>query len=132
MLPRTSTKAKRQPPARHGAAACSCDHTATRGPRAGTGRTASAVDPALKASNITRLNRAQGQVRGIVRMIEEDRYCPDVIVQLAAAQESLRAVARNVLKNHLKYCARAAIKAGGAEADAMCNELIGVLSKLAK
>ena len=96
------------------------------------GRKAVAVDQVLKASNIVRLKRAEGQVRGVVRMVEEDRYCADTIIQIAAAQESLRAVAKNLLKNHLKHCARAALKAGEAEADAMCNELMDVMSKIAR
>ena len=97
-----------------------------------SGRKAFAIEPGLKSSNITRLKRAEGQVRGIIGMIEADRYCPDVIIQIAAAQESLRAVAKNLLKNHLKHCARAAIKAGEAEADAMCDELMDVMSRLTK
>lgn len=95
-------------------------------------RKAVEVEQDLKASNITRLKRAEGQVRGIVRMVEEDRYCADTIIQIAAAQESLRAVAKNLLKNHLRHCARAALKAGEAEADAMCTELMDVMSKIAR
>jgi len=95
-------------------------------------RKAVAVEPDLKAANLIRLKRTAGQVQGIVRMVEADRYCADVIIQIAAAQESLRAVAKNLLKNHLKHCARAALKAGAAEADAMCNELMDVMSKIAR
>ncbi len=98
----------------------------------GPGGRAVGIDGSIKVSNITRLKRAEGQVRGIVRMVEEDRYCADVIIQIAAAQESLRAVAKNLLKNHLKHCARTALKAGEAEADAMCNELMDVMSKIAR
>lgn len=101
-------------------------------PSTKAGRKAVAVDYGLKASNIVRLKRAEGQVRGIVRMVEEDRYCADTIIQIAAAQESLRAVAKNLLKNHLKHCARAALKAGEAEAEVMCNELMDVMSKIAR
>ncbi|MDP1661720.1 MAG: metal-sensitive transcriptional regulator [Phycisphaerales bacterium] len=113
------------------AAACPCG-TAPCGVDDGPGRRAVAVEPALKAANITRLRRAEGQVRGIAKMVEDDRYCTDVIVQIAAAQESLRAVAKNLLKNHLKHCARAAVKAGPAESEAMCDELMDVMSKLAR
>ncbi|CAG1008616.1 Copper-sensing transcriptional repressor RicR [Phycisphaerales bacterium] len=116
-------------PSRVEAAACACD---SGGNIAADGRRALGVDAGLKSANITRLKRAEGQVRGIARMIEQDRYCPDVIVQIAAAQESLRAVAKNLLKNHLKHCARAAMKAGEAEADAMCDELTDVLSRLTR
>jgi DNA-binding FrmR family transcriptional regulator len=110
---------------------CHCD-SPTPESAVQTGRKAAAVEPDLKASNIVRLNRAEGQVRGIVRMVTEDRYCADIIIQIAAAQESLRAVAKNLLKNHLKHCARAALKAGETEADAMCDELLDVMSKIAR
>lgn len=105
---------------------CDCDPAPTEG------RKAVAVEPGLKAANILRLKRTAGQVQGIVRMVEADRYCADVIIQIAAVQESLRAVAKNLLRNHLKHCARAALKAGEAEADAMCNELMDVMSKIAR
>lgn len=101
-------------------------------PNDSTVRRAAGVDAGLKRSSITRLRRAEGQVRGIVRMVEEDRRCADVIVQIAAAQESLRAVAKNLLKNHLQHCARASLRAGEAEADAMCDELVDLMSKLAR
>ena len=116
------------------ATACDCGPGHDNGAKksTGPGGRAVAVDASIKASNITRLKRAEGQVRGIVRMVEEDRYCADVIIQIAAAQESLRAVAKNLLKNHLRHCARTALRAGEAEADAMCNELMDVMSKIAR
>jgi CsoR family transcriptional regulator, copper-sensing transcriptional repressor len=98
----------------------------------GPGGRAVGIDAGIKGSNITRLKRAEGQVRGIVRMVQEDRYCADVIIQIAAAQESLRAVAKNLLKNHLRHCARTALKAGEAEADAMCDELMDVMGRIAR
>lgn len=115
------------------AAACACGSSATPESVGSRGdRRAAGVDPALKTANITRLRRAEGQVRGIAAMVEGDRYCPEVIIQIVAAQESLRAVAKNLLKNHLRHCAQAAIKAGEAEADAMCDELMDVMSRLVK
>lgn len=124
-------KATLRTPSKKGAVAdCACGSSIA--PSAHKDRKAVAVDQSLKASNIVRLKRAEGQVRGVVRMVEEDRYCADTIIQIAAAQESLRAVAKNLLKNHLKHCARAALKAGKAEADAMCNELMDVMSKIAR
>jgi CsoR family transcriptional regulator, copper-sensing transcriptional repressor len=71
-------------------------------------------------------------VRGILRMVEEDRYCADVITQISAVQESLRAVAKGLLKNHLVHCATAAMKRGPAEADAMHRELLDLMSKMAR
>ncbi len=128
-MPRKNATTKKGP-----AAACECgpDHDNSAKKATGPGGRAVGVDASIKASNITRLKRAEGQVRGVVRMVQEDRYCADVIIQIAAAQESLRAVAKNLLKNHLKHCARAALKAGEAEADAMCNELMDVMSKIAR
>ncbi len=98
----------------------------------GTARKAAGVEPDLKASNLTRLRRAEGQVRGISRMVEEDRYCADVITQIAAAQESLRAVAKALLKNHLKHCATAALKRGATDAEEMYDELLDMMSKMAR
>lgn len=127
-----SRKATTKAPAKKVAAAdCVCDSPSIV-PSTSAGRKAVAVDQSLKAANIVRLKRAEGQVRGVVRMVEQDRYCADTIIQIAAAQESLRAVAKNLLKNHLKHCARTALKAGQAEADAMCNELMDVMSKIAR
>jgi CsoR family transcriptional regulator, copper-sensing transcriptional repressor len=73
-------------------------------------RHAHAVDPALKQSALTRLRRIEGQVRGIQRMVEEERYCADTLVQISAIQESLRAVAQVLLRNHLEHCAADAIR----------------------
>ena len=68
-------------------------------------RKALAVEPSIKSANLKRLNRIEGQVRGIARMVEEDRYCADIIVQVASVQEALRGVARELMRNHLRHCA---------------------------
>ena len=88
------------------------------------GRHADAVDPAIKDANLKRLRRIEGQVRGLQKMVEEDRYCPEVITQIASVQEALRGVGRQLLRNHLKHCATSAIKAGPAEADRTYDELL--------
>ena len=85
-------------------------------------RHAVAVDPEVKNANLKRLRRVEGQIRGIHRMVEEDRYCPDIITQVASAQEALRAVGRQLLRNHLKHCATTAIKKGPKEADATYDD----------
>ncbi len=86
------------------------------------------MDPAIKASNLKRLRRIEGQVRGLHKMVDEDRYCPDIIVQVAAAQEALRGVARELMRNHLHHCAHQALHEGtGAEAEAMYNELLDLI-----
>ncbi|HEY7791722.1 MAG TPA: metal-sensitive transcriptional regulator [Vicinamibacterales bacterium] len=90
-------------------------------------RRAAGVDPAIKAANLKRLRRIEGQVRGLQRMVEDDRYCPDIIVQVAAAQEALRGVARELMRNHLHHCARQALAHPGDSADAMYNELLELI-----
>jgi DNA-binding FrmR family transcriptional regulator len=88
-----------------------------------------AVDDDIKARNLTRLRRIEGQVRGVQKMVEEDRYCADVLVQISSVQEALRAVARELMRNHLKHCATHAIRKDGAEAEAMYDELIDLMHR---
>ncbi|HLH02795.1 MAG TPA: metal-sensitive transcriptional regulator [Bryobacteraceae bacterium] len=93
-------------------------------------RKAVAVDPEIKASNLKRLRRIEGQIRGLQNMVEEDRYCPDIIVQIASVQEALRSVGRALLKNHLHHCAAQAIRHGdGDDASAMYDELLELVYK---
>ena len=82
------------------------------------------VDAEIKASNMRRLRRIEGQVRGLQKMVEEDRYCPDIMVQLSAVHEALRTVGRGLMRNHLKHCVASAIKKGPKEADATYDELL--------
>jgi DNA-binding FrmR family transcriptional regulator len=95
----------------------------------GEARKAIGVDPAIKESNLTRLRRIEGQVRGLQRMVNEDRYCADILVQLASVHEALRAVGRELMRNHLRHCAAAAIRAGPEEAEAMYDELVDLMYK---
>jgi CsoR family transcriptional regulator, copper-sensing transcriptional repressor len=88
---------------------------------------AQAVDADIKASNIKRLRRIEGQVRGLQKMVEEDRYCGDIVMQVASVQEALRGVARQLMRNHLKHCATAAIKKGPTEAEQMYDELLDLV-----
>ena len=88
---------------------------------------ATAVDPEIKAANVRRLKRIEGQVRGLQKMVEEDRYCPDIITQVASVQEALRGVARQLLRNHLKHCATAAIKQGPEMANQTYDELLDLV-----
>lgn len=97
--------------------------------RAGSGRKALAVDSDAKARNLKRLRRIEGQVRGLHKMIEEDRYCADIMTQISSVNEALRGVGRELMRNHLKHCAAAAIRAGEDEADAMYDELLGLMHK---
>jgi DNA-binding FrmR family transcriptional regulator len=67
-----------------------------------------------KAACVKRLNRIAGQVGGIVRMVEDDRYCIDVVTQLAAVRAALRKVEEEVLKDHVAHCVAGAIESGDA------------------
>jgi DNA-binding FrmR family transcriptional regulator len=94
----------------------------------GPGHKAAAVDPALKDSNQKRLRRIEGQVRGLQKMVADDRYCADIIVQIASVQEALRGVARNLMKNHLHHCAAKALRSAKKEdANAMYDELLSLI-----
>src|SRR5258708_14266670 len=87
------------------------------------GRQALGVDPDAKMRNLHRLRRIEGQVRGLQKMIEEDRYCADVLTQIASVHEALRGVGRELMRNHLNYCATAALQSGPAEAGRLSAEL---------
>ena len=94
----------------------------------GKGGKAVEVDPELKEANRNRLRRIEGQIRGLQKMVEEERYCADIIVQIASVQEALRGVARNLMKNHLKHCAAKALASGKPqEAAAMYDELLELI-----
>ena len=94
---------------------------------AAVGRKAVAVDAAIKDGNLKRLRRIEGQVRGLQRMIEDDRYCADILTQISSVHEALRSVGRELMRNHLKHCAATAIRAGDAPADAMYDELVDMM-----
>jgi DNA-binding FrmR family transcriptional regulator len=87
------------------------------------------VDPAIKKKNLTRLRRIEGQVRGLHAMVEQDRYCADILTQISSVHEALRGVARELMRNHLKHCAASAIREGAERADAMYDELIELMHK---
>jgi CsoR family transcriptional regulator, copper-sensing transcriptional repressor len=92
-------------------------------------RKALAVDPEIKASNLKRLRRIEGQVRGLQRLVEEERYCADILVQISSVQEALRSVGRALMKNHLRHCAAEAIRdTAPGRAEAMYEELLGLMA----
>jgi len=108
-------------------AACAC------GARPGDGSHAVSVDPEIKHAIGGRLRRIEGQVRGVQKMIEEERYCADVLMQLSSVQEALRGVGRALLYNHLKHCATEAIRSGDPkQTDAMYEELMELIYKNAR
>ena len=71
-------------------------------------------DGKVKQSLLLRLRRVEGQVRGVQKMVEEERYCPDVLTQMSAIHQSLRAVERILMKNHLQHCTTEALRSGDA------------------
>jgi len=95
--------------------------------RDGDPRKAVAVDAAAKERNRKRLRRIEGQVRGLQKMVEDDRYCADILTQIASVHEALRGVGRELMRNHLKHCASAAIRQGADEAEAMYDELVEMM-----
>jgi DNA-binding FrmR family transcriptional regulator len=84
-------------------------------------------------ANLTRVNRIEGQVRGIKRMIEEREYCIDIITQIQAAQSALGSVARKILEKHLDTCVSEAIQGKSkAEADEKLREVMKVMKRMCK
>ncbi len=79
---------------------------------------------------LARMRRIEGQARGISKMIEEDRYCPDIIQQLIAMTSAAREVSYLLLEDHIHGCVTDAIKNGGGEETV--QELIGVVRRAAK
>jgi DNA-binding FrmR family transcriptional regulator len=77
-----------------------------------------------KVRSYNRLRRIEGQVRGLQRMVEEERACVDVLTQIASVQEALRAVGRELLRGHLKESTRAALVQGDVAAEAICDEIV--------
>ena len=102
--------------------ACGCGTGGTEGVRKAVG-----VDPEIRDRNTKRLRRIEGQVRGLQRMIDEDRYCADILTQISSVHEALRSVGRELMRNHLKHCATSAIRSGEPEAEAMYDELIDLM-----
>jgi DNA-binding FrmR family transcriptional regulator len=93
----------------------------------GEGRKALGVDADIKDRNLKRLRRIEGQVRGLQKMVDEDRYCADILTQISSVHEALRSVGRELMRNHLKHCASSAIKSGEVEANAMYDELVEMM-----
>ena len=80
-----------------------------------------------KDDYLKRLRRIEGQIRGLQRMVEEERYCADVLTQISSVQEALRAVGRELMRNHLKHCATRAIRGSEQEAESMYDELMSLM-----
>ena len=106
---------------------CGCGVHEAEGAESDGSRKALAVDPAAKARNIRRLRLIEGQVRGLQKMVDEDRYCADILMQISSVHEALRSVGRELMRNHLKHCATAAIKWGPDTAEPMYDELVDLM-----
>lgn len=84
----------------------------------------------IKASSAKRLAKIEGQVRGLARMVEEDRYCIDIVTQIAAVRAALRRLEEEILRDHISHCVEHAIASGNkAEQRRKVEELMAVVSR---
>ena len=81
-----------------------------------------------KDAYLKRMRRIEGQVRGIAKMVEDDRYCVDILDQVAAVEKALRAVSAELVKNHLRHCVRHALDGHG-NPETVIEELADVLTR---
>ena len=83
-----------------------------------------------KSSRLKSLNRIEGQVRGLARMVDEDRYCIDIITQISAVRAALARVEDQLLREHVQHCVRHAMASGNqADQDEKIEELMAVLAR---
>ncbi len=83
-----------------------------------------------RSSVLKRLNRIEGQVRGIARMVEQDRYCIDIVTQISAVRAALRKAEEEVLRDHVGHCVAHAIRSGDPDEQAKkIDELMDVLAR---
>ncbi len=90
------------------------------------------INEEIKEQALRRLAKIEGQVRGLERMIEEGRYCVDILNQVSSVHEALRGVGRLMMKNYLERCASKAIRRGGERADEVRAEILDLMYKYAK
>ena len=87
----------------------------------------------IKASCHKRLNRIEGQVRGLAKMVDEDRYCIDIVTQISAVRSALRRVEEEILRDHVAHCMEHAIRSGDkADQRRKIAELMDVVSRVDK
>ncbi len=95
-----------------------------------TERMAHGVDEELRQNALKRLRRIEGQVRGLHKMVEEGRYCADILTQVSSVQEALGGVGKLLLKNHLKHCVTHAVVSGDSvDADQKFEELVELFGR---
>jgi len=85
-----------------------------------------------KDAVLKRLRRVEGQVRGLQRMVDEDQYCIDILTQISAATSALRAVAVELLEDHLGHCVAEAIEQGGPDGQTKVREAAAAVERLVK
>ncbi len=85
-----------------------------------------------KDDHLTRLRRIEGQVRGLHRMVEQDKYCIDILTQVSAVTRALQSLSLNLLEEHLGHCVAGAIEHGGPEAEAKLAEANAAIARLVK
>lgn len=85
-----------------------------------------------KQGHQRRLRRIEGQVRGLQRMIDEDKYCIDILTQVSAMTKALQSVALGLLEEHLSHCVAQAAQAGGPEADEKIREASDAIARLVR
>jgi DNA-binding FrmR family transcriptional regulator len=91
------------------------------------------MNHASHATQLGRLRRIHGQVAGLVRMVEEERYCADILTQIRAVQGALRRVEQEVLKGHIDHCVTGAVAGGNAgERQTKLNELYDILERFSR
>lgn len=96
-------------------------------------RHAVGVTPELQAKSVARLKRIEGQVRGVQRMVEEGRYCADILVQISAIHEALRGVGKLLMRNHLEHCVTEALRSEDpTEAERTYGEVLELMYRHAR
>lgn len=86
----------------------------------------------LKKSQLARLSRIEGQVRGVAKMIDDEKYCIDILTQISAVNSALQSVALGLLDEHLNHCVSHAVAEGGAEAEAKLAEASAAIARLVR
>src|SRR5690625_6443213 len=90
------------------------------------------ADDELKDAYAKRLRRIEGQVRGIAKMIDDDKYCIDVLTQISAVNSAMRSVALSLLDEHLDHCVTRAVAEGGDDAHAKLAEASAAIARLVR
>jgi DNA-binding FrmR family transcriptional regulator len=89
-------------------------------------------DAASKAKAQARLRKIEGQVRGLQKMIDEDRLCPDILIQISSTQQALRAVSKMLMRDHLQHCTTRAVRTSDEAAAQVYDELIDLMYTYSK